>query len=342
MGLKSKINRYIVTSILVAGMCAILAVIFYAQSGQLRIVKLNYDENASVGYKVYLNNNNYYDKEYLEEGMQYISGIIRSVDIKYDYNIDYSDKLDSTVINTVNAKVKVVDVTNNEKIIYENEEELKNDKQTKKNTDKLTVDQTISIDYQKYNNFANEFKSKYGIPADCKLIVTFTTSQKNSTGTIEDITRSKVMTVEIPLSEQMITINKSSDSNEKSAYIATTAKTFANHAMFVAAIALFVGTAIFAALAVYFIIKKTKLTSEYDRRINKLLKQYDAYITESTNIIGLKPDAIFVKSFKELLDVRNNIEKAIVYNKVTDDISRFIIVDGKQEYCYEISREEFK
>jgi hypothetical protein len=44
MGIKTKINRYIVISILVAGLSAILGVIFYAQSGQLRVVKLNYDE----------------------------------------------------------------------------------------------------------------------------------------------------------------------------------------------------------------------------------------------------------------------------------------------------------
>ena len=342
MGIKTKINRYIVISILVAGLSAILGVIFYAQSGQLRVVKLNYDETASLGYKVYLNNNSYYDKEYLEEGMQYISGIIRTVDIKYDYNIGYSEKLDSKLVNKVDAKIKIVDVTNNEKVIYENSEELKNEIKDKKNVDKLTVDETISIDYQKYNNFANEFKSKYGISADCKLIVTFTTSQINNTETVNDITRGKTMTIEIPLSEQMLTINKSPDSKEKSAYIATTDKTFANNMMFIASVALFIITALGAAAAVYFIMKKARLTSEYDRQINKLLKQYDAYITESTNIVGLKQDAIFVKSFKELLDVRNNIEKAIVYNKVSEDISRFIIVDGKQEYCYEMNRNEYK
>ena len=342
MGIKSKLTKIIVTCMLVAGISAILGVVFYTQSGQLRVIKLDYEEKASLGYKVYLNNNNYYDVEYLEEGMQYISGIIRTIDVDYDYSIDYSEKVNSTLVNTINAKIKIVDVTNNEKVIYEKSEELKNEKQDKKSVDKLTSKQTLSIDYQKYNNFANEFKSKYGIPADCKLIVTFTTSQKNSTNLIENINRSKTMTIEIPLSEQMITINKSSDSREKSSYIATTAKTFSNHLMFIASIILFILTAIFAAATVYFFIKKTHLVSEYDRRINKLLKQYDAYITESNNIVGLKQDAIFVKNFKELLDVRNNIEKAIVYNKVNNDISRFIIVDGKQEYCYEINRDEYR
>ena len=342
MSIRSKLNKYIILSIVFAGVFAIVGVVLYIQSGKLRVVKLNYDETASLNYKVYLNNNNYYNKEYLEEGMQYISSIIKDIEVKYDYDIKYSEKVNSTVINDIKANFKIVDVTNNSKIIYEKNEDIKSDKQEKTNVDDIKVDQTVKIDYQKYNSLANEFKSKYGISADCKLIVTFTTSQKNTTELVKNINRSKTMTMEIPLSEQMINISKTNNSSEKSAYLTTTAKTFSNTLMFIISLILFFIAILLVIVTIYFLNRKTKLVSEYDRFIAKLLKQYDAYITESSNIKTLNSDVVYVKNFKELLDVRNNIEKAIIFNKVSEDESRFIIVDDKQEYCYVVRREEFQ
>lgn len=342
MNIRSKLNKNIIFSVVLAGIFAIIGVVLFIQSGKLRIVKLNYDETASLNYKVYLNNNNYYNKEYLEEGMQYISSIIKDIEIKYDYDIKYSEKVNSTVVNDIKANFKIVDVTNNSKIIYEKTDDIKTDKQEKSNVDDIKVDQTIKIDYQKYNSLANEFKSKYGISADCLLLVTFTTSQKNTTELVKDINRSKTMTMEIPLSEQMINISKTSNTNEKSAYLTTTAKTFSNTLMFILSIILFALTGLLVIATIYFLNRKSKLVSEYDRFIAKLLKQYDAYITESSNIKTLNSDVVYVKNFKELLDVRNNIEKAIIFNKVSENESRFIIVDDKQEYCYVVRREEFQ
>lgn len=339
--MKTKLKRYSVIGVILAAIFFVGGILLYNQSGKLRVVSLGYDESASLKYKVYLNNNSYYNKEYLDEGMQYISGIINTVEITYDYNIKYSDKVNSTLINDVNANVKIVDVTNNEKVIYEKNESLKSDKKDKTNVDTLSSSESITIDYQKYNNFANEFKSKYGISADCKLIITFTTSQKNSNDLIANFNRSKSMVVEIPLSEQMITIGKTPDAHEKSNYFTTSAKTFSNQMMFIAALVAFGLSILLVVLSIYFYIKRRNLTSLFDREIEKILKQYDAYITESTGSVSLKADVIYVRNFKELLDVRNNIEKAIIYNKVNDNEARFIILDDAQEYCYKVKREDY-
>jgi len=50
-------------------------------------------------------------------------------------------------------------------------------------------------------------------------------------------------------------------------------------------------------------------------------------------------DVIKVGSFKELLDVRNNIEKAIIYTKVDENTSKFQLID-EQIYEYLVTREE--
>ena len=342
MKVKSKINNHIIISVILAIVFAIGGIILYAQSNELRIVKLNYDESARLNYKVYLNNNNYYNKEYLDEGMQYISSIINDIEVKYNYNILYDEKLNSTLNNIVSANVKIVDVTNNDKVIYEKSEDIKSDKQEKKDVDNLAVEQTVKIDYQKYNAFANEFKSKYAISADCKLVVTFYTRQENSSKTFDNIVRDKTMTLEIPLSEQMINISKTPDFNEKSSYINTTSKTAFNKLLFIISVMLFIVSALLILLAISLLNKKAKLVSKYDKFVNKILKQYDAYITESQPGFNLGESVIYTNSFKELLDVRNSIEKTIVFVKENNDVAKFAIIDDKQSYCYVAKREDFE
>ena len=339
---RSKINKRIILSVLLAIVFAVGGIIFYSQSNELRVVKLNYDESARLNYKVYLNKNNYYNKDYLEEGMQYISSIINNIEVKYNYNILYDEKVDSTLSNVISANVKIVDVTNNDKVIYEKSEDIKSDKQEKKDVENLTVDQTVKIDYQKYNSFANEFKSKYAISADCKLLVTFYTRQENKTKTFENVVRDKTMTLEIPLSEQMINISKTPDFNEKSSYINTTSKTSYNKLLFILSITLFIVAVLFVLVAISLLTKKSKLVSKYDKFIAKLLKQYDAYITEAQPGFYFGDNVIYTSSFKELLDVRNSIEKTIVFVKENSDVSKFAIIDDKQTYCYIAKREDFE
>ena len=80
--------------------------------------------------------------------------------------------------------------------------------------------------------------------------------------------------------------------------------------------------------------------SKYDRFIKKTLKEYDAYITVSNSDYEVGGKKVFnIPSFKELLDVRNNLEKPIIYYKIDEDHSKFSIISD-EIYEYEASRKE--
>lgn len=337
-----KYNKNIVTSLLLALICLLFGLVLYTGSGKVKSINVNIDESSRVNYKVYLNDKSDYNKEYLDEGMQYISNLIKDIKIDYKYVANYSDKINVNYENLVDANIKIVDETNNEKVIYEKSENLKTVKNVKKDTDVIEINQKIDIDYQKYNEFANKFKTKNGIQADCKLIVTFTTNQYNNSDYTEKLDKNNSMVIEIPLSEKMIIITKTSDINRKTSSVLSTSTSASNIIEFIGSIILFGLTGLFVLLGIIFAIKKNNSFDEYEKFIYKLLKDYDAYVTESTNIINLKPDTIYVKDFKELLDVRNNVEKAIVYNKINDSETRFVIVDGEQDYCYIVNKRDFE
>ena len=335
-----KLSKYIVILFILASITGLVGFILLAKSTQVKTVRIKYNETAKLKYKVHITDTADYETEYLDEGMQYITNMIDKIYIDYYYNITYNKKINVPFNNEVTADIKIVDETNNKKIIYEKNEKLKSNKSTKTNVNSLTENQTIVIDYAKYNKKVTDFKKQHNIVADCKLIVTFKTYQGKDTNYLDSIEKYKEMAVVIPLSKKMINITKSADSNKRSSYVASQSVPLSNVVMSITAITLFILTGLFILTALYFIYLRSKITSQYDKFIEKILKQYDAYITESEGIIKLKEDVIMVKSFKELLDVRNNVEKAIVYNRISPDCTNFIVIDGEQEYCYTVKKED--
>ncbi|MBR4618258.1 MAG: hypothetical protein IKO49_03035 [Bacilli bacterium] len=329
---KKQIILIIVTVFLVA-----LCVFFYIKSKSIVTVNsIKFKEQGGITYRVHLSDEKYYNTDYLEEGMQYISSIIDYIDIDYKYKADYDVKDQYNVANKVIANVKIVDTDHNDKVIYSKKDSLQDLASTKDNVD---INDKLRIDYRKYNQLANEFKTNYAISADCKLIVDYNIVYNSfNTG----IVQTRKMTVEIPLSKQMINITKSDDINNESLYVSETRKSAINRLMLILSLVFLVGSLISVVMLILETKKKIDSESKYDRYINKILKEYDSYITEAKEEhIDKHKTTIKIGSFKELLDVRNNLEKPIIYIKVNDNKSKFIIV-GNEVYEYEIEREEME
>lgn len=316
----------------------------YKQSVGIKVLeRLEYTENSSVNYRVHVNDLKYYNKEYLEEGKQYISGIVDYIDINFNNNIKFDEAIGYEGTKKVEANIKVVDLSNKENVIYENTEVLKENENVKEeSSDEIKLNSSVQIDYKKYNSLMNEFKSNYGISANCKLIVTYTSEYIGKYKDFKDIRKEKVMKVEIPLSEQMMTINKTADEHKDDAYEETTNTSIMNKTLFMISVLFIVVALMLLVKTIYDVVVENKKLSKYEKFIRKTLKQYDSYITESKEVTTEGKNEIRVNSFKELLDVRNNIEKAIVYVKETEKKSQFIIIDEKEVYIYTAKEEDFR
>ena len=298
--------------------------------------EIKYTEVGNVHYKVYLKDKKYYNKDYLDEGMQYISGIIDNIEVTYNYNVNMENNSTFDAKKRVVADISIVDRDSNDKVIYNTTETLKEEKIEKSN---LNVSDVIKIDYSKYNNLTNEFKTSYGISANCKLVVNYTVEyEANNT----NLKQKRIMSIEIPLSEQMINIKKSDDINNSSIFVGQTTDAPVNKVMQILSYALGAVSALSLLALITKIVNAKKGESKYDAFIRKTLREYDSYITETRDVkLDMSKQHIIVDSFKELLDVRNNMEKAIVYVKESNDVSKFYII-GDEIYEYEALREDFE
>ena len=328
-----KNKEKILVALIVIGMI-ITGICYFQSQNVVATGQVHYDESGGVNYRVYLKDKKYYNKDYLDEGMQYIASIIDHVDVDFRYNASYDSKNEFKITKKVLADVKIVDSQNSDKVIYTKQETLKTE--TNK-SEQINVDDTISVDYKKYNNLANEFKTNYGISADCKLVVTYIIDYAS---TNDELKQNRTLNVEIPLSEQMININKTSAINNSLLFIGQTTHGTVNTILFYVSIATLLITLAMVVLLVVEIRKKRARESKYDAYIRKLLKQYDAYITEAKDdTYTTKKSVISIQSFKELLDVRNSVEKAIIYVKESENSSKFMIVD-EEVYVYRVTRKE--
>lgn len=316
---------------------AIAALFFYGQSKKTVLTaEIPYTESGSTSYKVHLNDSTYYNKDYLDEGMQYISSIIDYIDVNFNYNAEYDGIKSYKVNRNVVAQITITDQDGSDKVIYSKKEVLV--EKEEELTD-LNLSDDIKIDYAKYNGLVNDIKSKYGISANSMLKLEYNLAYSADN---ENIKASKKLSIDIPLSKQMINITKGDVINDSSVYAIEATDSVVNYAMFAIMLVMaFAGITCFS-IAILRVRDRIKNESKYDRFINKVLKEYDSYITEASEDIEIaSKETIKVNSFKELLDVRNNIDKTIVYTKIDENTSRFQIID-EEVYEYVVTRKEME
>lgn len=343
--MKNNSNKKILELCLMSIIFLAMSILSFKQSVEMKITeKVNYEESGNMSYKVYLTDSKFYNANYLDEGMQYISSIIDYIDLNFNYLVNFDENIDYILNTKTLAEIKIVDKEDNSNVIYSSSEVLE-DSKTDKVNDKnyINISRNLKLNYKKYNELANEFKSSYGISANCKLIVNLYLDYNGKYKSIENISNNRVMSLEIPLSEQMINIKKTENINNTSQFAAQTNKSLFNKLLLVVSIFFLIITLFVLIKLIMLIAKVKKSETNYEKALRKILRQYDSYITESSESINLDSKTLIkISSFKELLDVRNNVEKTIIYNKINEFNSRFMIIDDSQIYYYEMKAEDYK
>ena len=319
-----------------------ISIIFADRSYRLKKYEsLSYKETIATSYRVYLDDDSYYNTPYLDEGMQYISNIIDYVDVTFSYINSFADSLTYNAEIKAEAIVTIVDTDDNNKVIYKNTEVIENTKKDSDTSGTINKVKNFKIDYAKYNKITNEFKTKYGISAKCNLRINYYVNYTGKYKGLNNISRNTVMYLDIPLSEQMINITKNAPAINNNSFDGTSSNTATNTILYVLAIICDLIALVFLFKVVSNKIAVSKETSKYDKFINKTLKQYDSYITEAEHETTNKENMVRISTFRELLDVRNNINKTIVYIRIDDNTSKFEIIDGNTLYYYVANREDF-
>lgn len=297
-----------------------------------------YRQVSNLDYKVYLKQNDYYKEPYLNKNMRYIASLIDNVDVNFNYNFMVNQNINYKYTYYIKADVTVADSEDKTKVIYSKSDKLTDYKTVvKDNSTGFTINENIKVNYADYNDLVKAFKSSYAISASSNLVLSLHVGIEDGKGNIiKNIDSNDVMKLTVPLTEQMINI--SMDYNEvNNSDNARIYKDFSisNNVTLILSIISIIISIVFIVRLLLFLKKTTSKKTAYDTTLSRILREYDRVIVNSKKMVNISEDVIDVKNFNELLDVRDNLEKPIIFSEIhKGQKSVFIVRTANETYRY--------
>ncbi len=350
--LKGDNSRKYIPMTFVVGI-AVLVVLLLITSLSLtfkKTYKINYSDQSDLDYKVYLKKNSHYDVKYLTKDKQYISSLIDYVDADFSYNFRSEDDIKIDYEYYILASLNV---TNNDgKIIYDKKEYLLSTKKNSANDNSLSVKENVKVDYTKYNQMAKDFIDTYGLTANANLVVSLIVDVKGTNSKFDKSIRDNgVITLNIPLTTKTVDISMDYElSNNKNAVLQYSEAIIKNKALFTAGIVFIIIDVLSIAAIVIYLIMNRDEKENYRVTLNKILRDNERYISE-TVITERVEDMLktrslrieVVKSFNALMDIRDSLNKPILYHEEKlGEEAVFYIISEQIGYIYIMSVNDFK
>lgn len=305
--------------------------------------KYSYKENNSIGYKVYLKENNFFDTPFLEEDKTYITSLIDYIDANFAYRVQFNNFVSGNIsyelIAEIKADKKSHDVgnywTKTFTLVEKNTEEIRD-----RSSYEISLDQ--KIDYQMFNELLKSFIAEYGLIADSTLTVYLDVTGDvcvNDKNDSMDIA-SKV-SLSLPLSELAIegTIDINNNNIEKEIVTKNAERE---------KISLYMKLFFLLNLVLFFyflfqcilIIKYRTKFFTYRKAVRKICSNYEGMIVKVQNASMREGGVLDVETFEDLVNVYNSIREPINLRYERDRAVFFIINNGNC-YVYTIKKEDY-
>ena len=297
-----------------------------------------YTENSNLSYKVYLKENDFFDKKYLEEENQYIASLIDFIEANFRYELDASaPNIDYKYTYKIVAEVKVEDKTNH-KSLYRFEDELIEPKQYNHNSkSKLIINEPIKVDYNRYNDIIKRFVDLYDLDnINASVIVNMYVNMIDDDNYDNSKKNISAVSLTIPLTTETMAIDIESNAVLENSI--TVCKNV-NQGKFLFIIVLFgILDIILIAKLVIFINDTKNETAVYNMRLRKIMSNYGSYIQKLNNEFDFEGHQILeIKSFEDLLQIKETLNKPILMTERTLAMETYFFIPSDDNcYIYEL------
>ena len=299
---------------------------------------ITYQENSSLDYKVYLKPNDFYESEFLNKDMVYVASLIDRIDVNFDYLFKIDKKSNIDFEYDIIGKLVISDKSKG-KTFFEKDYVLLENTRDSMNEDGLhKIVRSVSIDYGKYNNIANQFRSRYGVDASCNLIVYLNIHEKSNQHSNVHLVNNSNMSLTIPLSERSINITMDyNEVNQTSKLVRDEEFVITNYLYVVLGIICLVLLIIVLIQFIRMLLSLRVKRSQYDKYVGRLLREYDRLIVETATKPSMDgKNIIKILKFQELLDVHDNLKLPIKYYVVNEHKECYFYINHDEEvYLYQ-------
>ncbi len=305
-------------------------------------IVVNYQEKSDLKYKVYLHDNDIYNRDYIGMNDRYITKLVDNIMVDFNYNIMFDKNISGYYTYKVAGTLVAYQDDINDSL-WEKDYVLLNDITEVLNANDLKsiqIKDGINIDYDKYQDELNKFKQDYDIDVSGCLMVKVIIKENLDFYYVDKLVEDeKEIKMIIPLSYDTFKINVINDNNNIDKFYDFSKKESVNYLfLIIGAFSLSLGIS-FLALTIRNMILSYKKTSDYQKELRMILKDYSDIIVEVKRFYNKKKyNLIYVDTFKELMDVYNKVGNPISYREVKKDKEAiFIIIDDDNAWIYRLN-----
>lgn len=295
---------------------------------------INYKESGVLDYKVYLKPNEFYETPYLGKDNVYIASLIKSIDIDFNYQFVIEEQAEMNFSYDVVGKLSILG-DGGKSTLYEKEYVMMSSKNSNGGTKSIHgFKDSLSINYDYYNEVANNFRQTYGVDATSEFTVYIRFNKNVSDGNLVNVMGSNQMSLTIPLSQRTFNIKmNSADINNTRSIVKEPEKKSNNIVFIIIGVVLFIGSvaALLKLLELIFLL--VPKNSKYDKHIKKILTEYDRLIVETPTTPNLEgKEIIKINRFEELLDARDNLRRPIMYHNLINHQKCYFYIEKENTF----------
>ena len=334
-----------IVAILVVAVIALGSFLVYDRMN--RTYYIEYSESSSIDYKVQYKDNDFFEKEWLGAGQEYIASLINAVSADFNYKLN----MDSTGIAfeykyKIDATVLVADKTSGNPYYKVTENLLPLTSGSAKRSNSVEVNESITVDYNKYNNVATEFVKLYSLKnSSSSLIITLDVEVLSSSEKFEANNENKYSaSLNIPLAKETLGIQLSSSVPESESKVLAYSGAEHRQVFYTAGITSLVLAGLLVLVLVVFLQLTKNEDITYAAKVRKLLGAYSSYIQRMDGDFDSDGyQTVFIKTFTEMLGIRDTIQSPILMTENRDEtMTRFLIpTNTKILYTYEIKVDNY-
>lgn len=296
--------------------------------------KYYYNENSSAYYQVCLNDNEYYEDNCLSEGMEYISSLTDTINVDFNYNAVFQIPREGNYKYYIKGTITVQNDEEN-KTIYSKEQKLTKESKYMLTQNVASMSDTVKIPYDQVNKYAQKYLNDYGLVNKVNYKVSLIVDDGNQ--------EKEVSSIVLPLTKQTYSITKNEFKNQFGELLIKS-DNWVQYIFLVLLVLSIIPIVICIIRILYYFSKFSKNSSKYKKKLNEILSTYDRVIItgKDNNLITKKENIYEVKTFFELLDVRDTIDKPILYYKINDIKSEFYVQDVDTTYKFTLKESDFE
>ena len=303
---------------------------------------IEYSENGSVDYNVFLKKNEFFEQSYLGKDQSYVASLIDKIIADFTYDIQMNaDDVNYRYSYKIKSTLEIIDNTS-EVAIFKPEQELVNVQNKSQNSaNNLRINEIVVINYDEYNDLANKFLETYSLTNTTSNIIL--TLEVDVLSDCDAFSGSAVDTytseLRIPLTTKTVNVEMTSTVPEGETKMIACTRGMGSEAFKTTAIVLGVLDGLMILLLVAFIYLTRTPDITYTARVKKIQSQYKSYIQKINNLFKTNGYQIIqVDTFEEMLEIRDTIQAPILmYENDDKTCAKFMIpTDSKLLYLYEI------